>query len=180
VILVDAFPQHDWLLKAVAKRLREELAKLGVEVNEEKSRVVDLAKGESFGFLGFEFRRARSPAGSWWARYTPKLKKRTALLQRLKEIFRRFQSEPAGRLVQLINPILRGWVNYFAVGHSSRCFGFVRDWVEKKMRRHLMRVRQRRGFGWRRWSKRWLYEGLGLFNGYRVRRYEPRPKASPT
>ena len=71
-------------------------------------------------------------------------------------------------------------MNDFAVGHSSRCFSFVRDWVEKKMRRHLMRARQRRGFGWRRWSKRWLYEGLGLFNGYRVRRYEPRLKASPT
>jgi RNA-directed DNA polymerase len=180
VILVDAFPQHEWLLKAVAKRLREELAKLGVEVNEEKSRVVDLAQGESFGFLGFEFRRIRSLGGVWRAEYAPKLKKRTALLRKLKEIFRRFQSEPAGRVIELINPILRGWVNYFAVGHSSRCFSFVRDWVEKKVRRHLMRARQRRGFGWRRWSKRWLYEGLGLFNGYRVRRYEPRLKASPT
>jgi RNA-directed DNA polymerase len=180
VILVGAYPQHDWLLKAVAKRLREELAKLGVEVNEEKSRVVDLAKGESFGFLGFEFRRIRSLSGVWRAQYTPKLKKRTALLQKLKEIFRRYQSEPADRVVQLINPILRGWVNYFAVGHSSRCFSFVRDWVEKKMRRHLMRARQRPGFGWRRWSRQWLYEGLGLFNGYRVRRYTPRLKASPT
>ncbi len=180
VILVDAFPQHDWLLKAVEKRLREELAKLGVEVNEEKSRVVDLAKGESFGFLGFEFRRIRSLGGVWRAQYAPKLKKRTALLRKLKEIFRRFQSEPVARVIQLINPILRGWVNYFAVGHSSRCFSFVRDWVEKKMRRYLMRARQRRGFGWRRWSKRWLYEGLGLFNGYRVRRYVPRLKASPT
>ena len=180
VILVDAYPQHDWLLKAVAKRLREELAQLGVEVNEEKSRVVDLAKGESFGFLGFEFRRIRSLGGVWRAQYAPKLKKRTALLRKLKEIFRRFQSEPVGRVIQLVNPILRGWVNYFAVGHSSRCFSFVRDWVEKKMRRHLMRARQRRGFGWRRWSRRWLYEGLGLFDGYRVRRYEPRLKASPT
>ena len=60
VILVDAYPRHDWLLGAVDKRLREELAKLHVEINEEKSRVVDLGKGESFGFLGFEFRRIRS------------------------------------------------------------------------------------------------------------------------
>jgi RNA-directed DNA polymerase len=180
VILVDAYPQHDWLLKAVEKRLREELAKLSVEVNEEKSRVVDLAKGESFGFLGFEFRRTRSLRGVWRAQYAPKLKKRTALLQKLKEIFRRYQSEPVGRVIQLINPILRGWVTYFAVGHSSRCFGFVRDWVEKKVRRHLMRARQRQGFGWRRWSRQWLYEGLGLFNDYRVRRYQPRLKASPT
>jgi RNA-directed DNA polymerase len=142
--------------------------------------VVDLAKGESFGFLGFEFRRIRSLGGVWRARYAPKLKKRTALLQRLKEIFRRYQSEPVGRVIELINPILRGWVNYFAVGHSSCCFSFVRDWVEKKIRRHLMRARQRQGFGWRRWSRRWLYEGLGLFNDYRVRRYQPRLKASPT
>ena len=73
-------------------------------------------------------------------------------------------------------PILRGWVNYFAVGDASRCFGFVKDWVEKKVRRHLMRARKRRGFGWDRWSRRWLYEHLGLFEGYRVSRL---PKALP-
>ena len=33
-----------------------------------------------------------------------------------------------------------------------------------------MRARKRRGFGWKRWSRRWLYEALGLFNDYRVRR----------
>jgi len=53
-------------------------------------------------------------------------------------------------------------VNYFAVGNASRCFGFVQDWVEKKMRRHLMRARSRKGLGWRRWSRRWLYDELGL------------------
>src|ERR1700677_956855 len=83
VILVDAFPRHDWLLTAVNKRLREELAKLHVEINEEKSRVVDLGKGESFGFLGFEFRRVRSLRGVWRPEYAPKLKKRAALLQKL-------------------------------------------------------------------------------------------------
>jgi RNA-directed DNA polymerase len=177
VILVDAFPRHDWLLGAVTKRLREELAKLHVEVNEAKSRVVDLGKGESFGFLGFEFRRVRSRKGAWRPCYTPKLKKRTALLEKLREVFRCFQSQPIGRVVALINPILRGWVRYFAVGDASRCFGFVKDWVEKKVRRHLMRARKRRGFGWDRWSRRWLYERLGLFNGYRVSRP---PKALPT
>ena len=179
VILVDAYPRHDWLLRAVNKRLRKELAKLHVEINEEKSRVVDLGKGESFGFLGIEFRRIRSLRGVWRPEYAPKLKKRTAVLQKLRDIFRRFQSQPVGRVVALINPILRGWVNYFAVGHASRCFGFVRDWVEKKVRRHLMRARGRQGFGWDRWSRRWLYDRLGLFNDYRVRRPSPSPKALP-
>ena len=122
VVLIDSHPRHDWLMKAVGKRLREELAKLRVEINEEKSRLVDLAKGDSFTFLGFEFRRILSRQGAWRPNYTPKLKKRTALLGKLREVFRRFASQPVGRVIEMINPILRGWVNYFAVGHSSRCF----------------------------------------------------------
>ena len=177
VILVDGHRKHDWLLTAVEKRLRQEFAKLQVEVNEEKSSIVDLSRGESFGFLGFEFRRLRSMSGAWRANYAPKLKKRTALLQKLKEVFRKHQSQPVDRVVQLINPILRGWTNYFAIGHSSYCFNYIQDWVEKKVRRHLMRSRKQRGFGWQRWSRQWLYEGLKLFNGYRISRAGP--KATP-
>lgn len=174
VVLIDAHPRHRWLLGAVVKRLREEFAELQVEVNEEKSRTVDLECGESFGFLGFDFRRLRSLTKQVWRpHYTPKLQKRTALLRQLKEVFRRHQSQPIDRVVQLINPVLRGWVNYFAVGHASECFSFIRDWVEKKVRRHMGRSRNRRGFGWERWSRRWLYDALKLFAGYRVRRGPP-------
>src|SRR5258707_11573621 len=88
VILIDSYSHHDWLVKAVEKRLREELAKLRVEINEEKSRMVDLRKQESFGFLGFDFRRIRSLKGVWRPQYTPKLKKRTAVLAKLRDIFR--------------------------------------------------------------------------------------------
>ena len=172
VILVDAHPQHDWLVGAMQRRLREELARLHVVLNESKSRVVDLAKGDAFGFLGFEFRRVRALSGKWRANYAPRLKKRTALLRRLRELFRRYQSQPVDRVIDLINPVLRGWVTYFAVGHSSRCFGYVKDWVEKKVRRHLMRARKRKGFGWKRWSRQWLYDTLGLFRHYRV--YRPK------
>ena len=179
VVLIDAHPRHDWLVKAVDKRLREELAKLRVEINEEKSRTVDLRKGESFAFLGFEFRRVSSLKGKWRPQYTPRLKKRTALLGKLKEIFRRNVSQPVERVIALINPILRGWVNYFAVGHSSRVFLFVKDWVERKVRRHLMRSRKCKGYGWKRWNRQWLYYGLGLFDNYRVRQLEPLPKAAP-
>jgi RNA-directed DNA polymerase len=168
VILVDSHPRQQWLRQAVEKRLREELAKLQVEVNEEKSRRVDLHRGESFGFLGFEFRRVRSHRARWMPLLLPKGKKRTALLRKLKEIFAASRSQPVGQVIEKINPILRGWVQYFAVGHSSRCFSFVRDWVEKKIRRHLARACQRRGFGWKRWSREWLYGTLGLFSGYRV------------
>ena len=168
VVLVNSDPGHDWLRKAVEKRLREEFATLAVEVNEEKSRKVDLTQGESFGFLGFEFRRIRSRRGRWMPLRTPKGKKRTALLGKLKEVFRRHHSRPLAGLIAEINPILRGWVNYFAFGHSSRCFSFIRFWVEKKVRRQLARACLRRGYGWKRWSSEWLYGTLGLFHEYRV------------
>ena len=94
VILIDAHPRNDWLMRAVEKRLREELADLQVEINEAKSRTVDLGRV-----------RASASSDSIFAVCA-----------------------------------LRGWVNYFAVGHASECFSFIRDWVEKKVRRHMGRA----------------------------------------
>jgi RNA-directed DNA polymerase len=171
VILVDGYRRWNWLLERVYRRLLEELAKLDVTINEEKTRLVDLEKGESFGFLGFDLRRTRTLSGKLGVLITPRMKARTNLLRNLKEVFQRFISQPVNRVIELINPKLRGWVNYFRMGHSSRCFRYVKDWVEKKIRRHLMRARKRGGFGWDRWSRGWLYEHLGLYADYRVRYY---------
>ena len=120
-------------------------------------------------FWGSIFAVSRSRRGAWRAQYAPKLKKRTVLLRKLKDVFHRFRSQPLNRVVELINPILRGWVAYFAIGHSSRCFDFVKDWVEMKALRHLRRARGRRGFGWDRRNRPFLYDTVGLFDGYWVR-----------
>jgi RNA-directed DNA polymerase len=172
VILVDGYRQWDWLEKGAHRRLLEELAKLDIQINVEKTRILDLTRDEAFNFLGFNFRRVKTRRGKWGVRYTPKMKARTALLNRLKEVFHDYISQPVDRVIYLINPILRGWVNYFRIGHSSKCFGYVKDWVEKKVRRHLMRARNLRGFGWDRWSRAWVYETLGLYDDYRVKYYE--------
>lgn len=171
VILVDGFRKWEWLLKAAYKRLVEEFEKLDVQMNQEKTRTVDLTRDESFSFLGFDYRRTKTRRGVWGVRVTPRMKARTALLRKLKDVFRRHQTQPVDRVIYLINPILRGWANYFRVGNSSECFGYIKDWVEKKIRRHLMRARKGRGFGWNRWSRAWFYVTLGLFNDYGVRYY---------
>jgi RNA-directed DNA polymerase len=172
VILVDGYRQWDWLEKGAHRRLLEELAKLDIQINVEKTRILDLTRDEAFNFLGFNFRRVKTRRGKWGVRYMPKMKARTALLNRLKEVFRSYISQPVDRVIYLINPILRGWVNYFRIGNSSKCFGYVKDWVEKKVRRHLMRARKLRGFGWDRWSRAWVYETMGLYDDYRVKYYE--------
>jgi RNA-directed DNA polymerase len=171
VILVDSYRKWGWLVKAAYKRLMEEFEKLDVKVNTEKTKIVDLTQDETFAFLGFNFRRTKTRRGKWGVGVTPTTKARTVLIRKLKNVFRRHDSQPIERVIYLINPILRGWVNYFRVGQSSRCFGYVKDWTEKKMRRHLMRARKTRGFGWDRWSKAWFYETLGLYNDYKVKYY---------
>ncbi len=169
VVLVDGHPKWQWLVKMAHKRLLEEIGRLDVRVNEQKSRIVDLWRNESFGFLGFDFRQVRNGKGKLFVMKTPKQKARTKLLQKLKGIFRRYKSQPIGTVIFLINPILRGWVNYFRVGNSAKCFNYIKDWMERKVRRHLQRARQEPGFGWKRWSREFIYKYLKLYNDYRIR-----------
>src|SRR5450631_1096186 len=77
------------------------------------------------------------------------------------------QSDPAW-----LGELLSGWQFEPLLRHDQRL-------VEKKVRRHLMRARQRRGYGWKRWSTNWLYGPLGLFNDYQVRHHKPGPKVAP-
>jgi RNA-directed DNA polymerase len=157
VVLVDAHPRQ-LAAHGGGTTTAGGIGETAVEVNGEKSRRVDLTQGESFGFLDFAFRRIRSRRGRWTPLRTPRGTKRTALLQTLKTVFRSHRSRPVAEVIARINPILRGWVQYFAFGHSSRCFSYIQDWVEKKVRHDLARARQRHGFGWKQWS--------GLLHGH--------------
>lgn len=178
-ILVYGGKRAQWLLPAIYRRVREELAKLRVEINEEKSRIVNMSEGDTIGFLGFDFRYVRSRNGKWTSHTTPQRKKRTALLERLRREFDRFRSQPVEDVVAEINPILRGWVNYFAIGNSARCFSYVRNWVEVRIRRHVQRARKQRGFGWKTWTRERLTRQFGLFTEYRVRHRRPSMGAAP-
>ena len=59
-------------------------------------------------------------------------------------------------------------------GPTRGLMELIKDWVEKKVRRQLAHAQKRKGFGWGRWSKPWLYNTLKLFSGYRVRRDRPK------
>ena len=179
VVLISSHWTQSWLRVAVKRRLWEEFAKLGVEVNEEKTKVVNLERGEGFGFLGFQFRGVVSRNQKWMPLTLPQIGKRTDLLRKLKAIFRSLRSQPVDWVIRKINPILRGWVRYFALGNSSKCFSFVRVWVEKKVRRHLARASKRQGFGWKRWSREWLYATFGLYDDYKVKWLPALPKVVP-
>lgn len=169
VVLIDKHPRWNHLVTAVEKRLREELEKVDVEINHEKTKIANLEEGEAFSFLGFDICERKNWKGKRVALSTPKEKAKATLKLKIKEIFKDNKSQPIIKVIEKINPILRGWTNYFRVGNSAKCFGYIRDWVERKIRRHMMRSRKRKGFGWKRWSKEWIYRNLKLYNDYEIR-----------
>lgn len=168
--------KRGWAERAL-QRLEERLAPLGVELNREKTQVVNTLGGEAFGFLGFDLRRVRKREGEgYYLLMTPKKKARKAIKAKIRDIIHGGGATPAKTIVLRINAALAGWANYFRVGNASRAFSEVRDYTEMKVRTLLTRrKRQRkRSVGWRRWSNEYLYEVLGLYWDWKIR---PLPSA---
>jgi group II intron reverse transcriptase/maturase len=162
--------KRGWAERALS-RLEEELAPLGISINGEKTRIVNILSGESFGFLGFDIRRVPKKEGDgYFILMTPKKKARKAVKARIRDIIRQGGATPAKALVSEINTVLAGWVNYFRVGNSSRAFSEVRDYTEMKIRTLLTRRKRRRkrSIGWRRWSNEYLYGILGLYWDWKI------------
>jgi RNA-directed DNA polymerase len=162
--------KRGWAERAL-QRLQEQFELIGVELNPEKTKVVNTLKGEAFGFLGFDLRRVRKPGGDgYFILMTPKKKARKAVKAKVRDIIARGGATPAAELVKQINATLAGWVNYFRVGNASRAFSEVRNYVEMKIRTLLTRRKRRRksSVGWRRWSNEYLYDVLGLYWDWKI------------
>jgi len=162
--------KRGWAERAL-QRLKEQIDPLGVELNLEKTKVVDTLRGEAFGFLGFDLRRVRLRSkDKYYILMTPKKKARKAVKAKVRDIIAHGGAIPVKDLVKQINATLTGWVNYFRVGNASRAFSEVRDYVEMKVRTLLTRRKRRRkrSVGWERWSNEYLYEVLGLYWDWKI------------
>jgi RNA-directed DNA polymerase len=162
--------KRGWAERAL-QRLQEQFTPLGVELNKEKTKVVDTLKGEAFGFLGFDLRRTRKRKGNGhYLQMTPKKKARKAIKAKVRDIIQHSGATPLPKVVAQINASLAGWVNYFRVGNASGAFSEVRQYAEMKVRTLLTRRKRRRktSIGWRRWSNEYLYDVLGLYWDWKV------------
>lgn len=173
VVLINSHPRARHWAVAVERRLREELAKLDLAVNEDKTRVVDFSTGVPVDFLGYTFRwvPTRKNPRKKMALCRPQKKKRTRFLRELSHTLRRYLHVPVQEVVrEVVNPRVRGWVNYFRWGHSSQDLKFVRWQVDTKVRRFASRQRPKRrgGCRWTTWSRQEIYNDWGLFQDYRV------------
>jgi RNA-directed DNA polymerase len=173
VVLVSSHEQARHWVQKVEKRLREELEKLALTVNEEKSGIRNFGAGESFDFLGYTFRWVdqRKEPGKKMVLARPQKKRRTRFLRELQNTLRKCLSLPVEHVVKrVVNPRVRGWVKYFRWGNAGRDLSFVHWQVDKKVRMFASRQRPKRrgGCTWASWSTKDLYERWGLFNAYQV------------
>jgi RNA-directed DNA polymerase len=169
VLAPDSTKGRKWADRAL-DRVRQEAEGIGVALNAEKTRTVTMTESRAvFAFLGFEFRWVRSlKSGVWYPCRTPRPKKVIELLRAIRDVLRHSRHLKMTNVVELINPILRGWVNYFRKGNSARTFDRVRYHVERKVRRFAAKKSKRTGFGWKRWSSEIVYGQWGLFDDYQL------------
>jgi RNA-directed DNA polymerase len=97
-------------------------------VNREKTPVVDLLRGETCAFVGFEFRRGRTRTGDGpFSVVTPRKKARLALKARVRELLRRGGATPLKERSAPLNTGLTGGVQDCRVGNASRALREIRD-----------------------------------------------------
>jgi RNA-directed DNA polymerase len=175
IILVDGYRQWQPHVAVIKRRLAEELKKVDVEVNDEKTRIVDYASGGSFGFLGFDLREGRNRFGKRFVLRTPMRKKQSELVRRVGTILKFSRHRKLREVLEQIRPVIVGWVNYFRVGNARRAFGWIRFEMMRKIRRFAMKQKGRRGCGWKRWSNETIYKEWGLVNDYTVQYFYRSP-----
>jgi group II intron reverse transcriptase/maturase len=155
------------------RRVRDVLARLGLELHPDKTRRVDLSWGkEGFDFLGCHLRKRLS--GPIWV----KSRRRVYFLQRwpsqrsLKRVRQRVK-ELTGRhrngvkdvrvLIRDLNPVLRGWGNYFRTGNAHAKFTDLDRYVVGRLRTFLVKRKGRnlRAGEVERWTRD-FFEAHGL------------------
>jgi RNA-directed DNA polymerase len=177
------------------QRVKGILARLSLDLHPEKTRRLELSRGkEGFDFLGCHLRKRMS--GPIWERSRkrvyflqrwPSQRSMKRVRQRVKELTGRSRNgvKDVRVLVRDLNPVLRGWGNYFRTGNASSKFNQVDSYVWKRLRKL---VRKRKGRNLRagemeRWDRH-AFHALGLHKLLGTIRYPgvaqlPRPERPP-
>ena len=120
---------------------------LGLSINREKTKVVNLGQAESLDFLGFTFRYDRDLYGSdkTYLNVVPSKKSLAKARDAIREetgAKKCFKPTPA--VVKDLNTFLRGWSGYFKFGYPRKAFRDLSNYARQRMVTHLNRRSQRK------------------------------------
>lgn len=129
---------------------------LGLQINEEKTSIVRAVDG--FNFLGFHIREAKSWSGKRFTLSLPSAKAMMAARAKIKtEIRSHLLSEPLTKVIEDVNPLLRGWGAYFRKTNAARSFSKIDQYTWSQLRLWLRRKHSRK------WSRGYVEYPAQLF-----------------
>ncbi|WP_367025431.1 group II intron reverse transcriptase/maturase [Methylococcus sp. ANG] len=149
--------------EAAMEAMRQIMSRLGLTINEKKTRLVKLP-GEHFDFLGYTFGEFHGKDGRpyWGTRPSKKAIKR--LKQGIHDATSsRWNATTVESRVAEINPMLRGWANYFNQGPVTKIYRDLQGYTDRRLRIWLMRRSGKKGTGYRQYPDEYLYETLRLY-----------------
>ena len=145
------------------------LEKLGVILNEDKTRIVHVRHG--FEFLGYKIKRGSRPLrlpahkiksgtrqGTLYA--YPRQKSIDRFKEQIRKRTRRKAPVTTGQLIAEINPIIRGWGNYYKKAHVRKLFNRLDRWIRRRIWSHC--YKRWRNVGWKVLPESKLHGELGL------------------
>jgi group II intron reverse transcriptase/maturase len=131
VILCKSVNQAAYAMRTA----REKLGKLKLTLAEEKTRIAEASQG--FTFLGHTFWKCKDTLYTF-----PSDKALCAFKEKVRHVTRRQQPRNIMMVIEKLNPIVRGWGNYFSRGHSKTRFQRLDEWTRMRLRSFLFKQRR--------------------------------------
>jgi len=161
------------------QRMREIMGRLGLTVNEQKSKVaiMSVSSKESFDFLGYTFGRLYRRDAQPYLGMRPSQDATSRILRRIRDETSQTWSPVSVQIrVEVINRVVRGWCNYFDQGAAHPAYRKVSRHLVWRFRRWLMKKHKRLGSAARHYPMPALRE-MGLYLPQLVKRDRSSAKA---
>jgi len=134
----------------VQKILVEWLKERGLTLSEEKTRIVHLTEG--FDFLGLNIRHYPAPQTSrtgWKLLIKPSKESVQEVREKIKKLWDKAQGSNVQAVLSKLNPIIRGWANYFRTSVAKEIFSGLDRWMFYKADRYTRRTHPKKSKDWR-------------------------------
>ncbi len=136
--------------KVVVNHLNQWLKTRGLKLNEEKTKIVRITEG--FDFLGFNVRHYEDKSSKSGYKLLIKPSKQAIkdIKLKIKQVWLKHQACNIKTIIAKLNPIIRGWANYYKVGVSRKVFESLDAWMHKRARRYAKRMHPNKNETWRK------------------------------
>jgi len=143
--------------------------RLGLRLNAEKTRRVNVSIGNSVDFLGFRFHSVKNwKSGNRFIKVYPSPRSQQRFRDRVRKMIHHSIPLSVKEQVDNFNRFVLGWVAYYRLGHGSDVFRKLAHFVNLRVRHVIWRRKGKRGYGFTKLTAEHVYGQLGLFNSYHV------------